>query len=142
MADVAMVRNRLRMAIEAARRDAAERRRRADEAARAYEAFVARVATPAFRAMATVLKAEGIPFEVMSPAGGVRLAPARSRDQGIELALDTSVDPPRPTITTTVRRGSHGTARERPVKGDVPIDELTEDDVIEMLLEELGPWLA
>lgn len=142
MADVAVVRKRVKAAIEQARRDQAERRGRVSEATEAYEAFLAGAAVPAFKMLANVLKSEGLHFEVMTPAGGVRLQSERQRDDRIEMELDTSADPPQPLVTITRVRGSRIVQSDRYVKGSHSLVELTEDDVIEMLLEELRPWLV
>lgn len=142
MSDVGVIRKRVRFAIDAARRDQAERRARASEAAKQYESFLELAATPAFRTLANVLKAEGLAFDVMTPSGGVRLASDRNRDDAIELELDSSVDPPEPLVTITRARGSRVVRTERPVKHGALLTQLTEDDVVEMLLEELRPWLV
>jgi hypothetical protein len=142
MPDVGVVRKRVRFAIDAARRDQTERRGRATEAAKAYESFLDSAAAPAFRMMANVLKAEGLAFDVMTPSGGVRLNSDRNRDDAIELELDSSVDPPEPLVTVTRARGSRVVRKERPVKPGTPLVQLTEDDVVEMLIEELRPWLV
>jgi hypothetical protein len=141
MADVALLRKRVHTEIEKARRDQAERRGRVAEATRAYEAFLDQTLVPAFRTFANVLKAEGLSFEVMSPAGGVRLQSERNREDAIDVALDTAADPPQPLVTITRTRGSRVTQSDRRIKDGTPIAHLTEDDVIEMLLEELRPWL-
>ena len=127
MPDVGVIRKRVRFAIDAARRDQAERRGRAAESA---------------RTLANVLRAEGLSFEVMMPSGGVRLASDRNRDDAIDLEFDSSSDPPEPLVTITRARGSRVLRRERPVKHGTPLAQLTEDDVVEMLLEELRPWLV
>jgi hypothetical protein len=142
MSDVGVIRKRVRFAIDAARRDQGERRARASEAAKQYESFLESVATPAFRTLANVLKAEGLAFDVMTPSGGVRLASDRNRDDAIELELDSSVDPPQPLVTITRARGSRVVRTERPVKEGALLAQLTEEDVVEMLLEELRPWLV
>ena len=90
---------------------------------------------------ANVLKAEGLNFEVMTPSGGARLQSERSRDDAIEMELDGTADPPQPLVTVTRSRGSRVTQSDRLVKGGTPLAGLTEDDVIEMLIEELRPWL-
>jgi len=141
MADVALVRKRVKTAIEQARRDQAERRGRVVEATKAYEAFLDSAAIPVFKMFANILKSEGLHFEVMTPAGGVRLQSERQRDDSIEMELDTSADPPQPLVTITRVRGSRIVQSERTIKGSNPLVHLTEDDVIEMLLEELRPWL-
>lgn len=142
MADAGKLRARLRAAIDNARRAAGARRERSTAAAAAYEQFLESHAVPAFRAMANVLKAEGIPFEVVTPAGGVRLVADRNRDDVIALELDTSLDPPQPLLVTVQSRGSRVLRTERPVKEGSPIAEITEDDVIELLFEQIKPWLG
>jgi hypothetical protein len=140
--EIGQIRARLRSAIDAARRAAATRRERADAAGRAYETFLSERAVPAFRAMANVLRVEGIPFEVMTPSGGVRLVSDRSRDDVLEIELDTSLDPPQPLLVTIQTRGSRLLRTERLVKEGSPIDDVTEDDVVELLLDAIKPWLA
>lgn len=141
MADVALIRKRIQTEIEKARRDQAERRARTAEATRAYEEFLANAAIPVFRMFANVLKSEGLPFEVMTPAGGVRLQSERHREDAIEMELDTTADPPQPLVTVTRVRGSRIVQSDRSIKGSIALVQLTEHDVIEMLIEELRPWL-
>jgi hypothetical protein len=141
MADVGVIRKRIRTEIDKARRDQAERRSRVAEATRAYEQFLETAAIPVFRMFANVLKAEGYPFEVMTPAGGVRLQSERHRDDAIDVELDTTADPPQPLVTITRARGSRVVQTDRSIKWNAPLEQLTEDDVAEMLLEELRPWL-
>ena len=142
MADVGLLRKRLKSEIDSARRTAAERRERSASAARAYEQFLTNVAIPAFRSMSTVLRAEGILFEVQTPSGGVRLASDRNRDEGIELELDPTVDPPQPILVTIQGRGSRMLRTERAVKERTAIDKISEDDLLERLMEEVRPWLG
>ncbi|HJU44377.1 MAG TPA: hypothetical protein VJ691_16240 [Vicinamibacterales bacterium] len=141
MADVGIIRKRIRAEIDKARRDQAEKRSRIAEATRAYEAFLENAAVPVFRMFANVLKAEGYPFEVMTPGSGVRLQSERNREDAIEIELDTTADPPEPLVTIKRVRGSRVVQSERNIKWQTPLAQLTEDDVIEMLLEELRPWL-
>lgn len=141
MADVGEVRKRIRAEIEKAKRDQAERRTRVAEATRAYDAFLESAAIPVFRMFANVLKAEGLHFEVMTPAGGVRLQSERNRDDAIEMELDTTADPPQPLVTVTRVRGSRVVQSDRSIQSSAPLAQLTEHDVIEMLIEELRPWL-
>lgn len=141
MADVGIIRKRIRAEIDKARRDQAERRTRVAEASRIYEQFLETAATPAFRMVANILKAEGLPFEVMTPAGGVVLQSERQRDDAIEIEFDTTADPPAPLVTIKRARGSRIVQTDRSIKWNTPLEQLTEEDVIEMLLEELRPWL-
>ena len=142
MVDVGLLRKRVRSEIEAAKRTSAERKERAAAATRAYDAFLTNIAVPAFRSLATVLRAEGILFEVQTASRGVRLASDRSRDDGIELELDDTVDPPVPMLVTTRSRGSRSLRTERAVKERIAIDKITEEDLLERLLDDLRPWLG
>lgn len=142
MADVALIRKRVRTEIEQARRSAAERRERAKAASRTYETFLDEVAVPAFRQLATVLRAEGIPFEVQTPSGGVRLVSDRNRDHVIELELDTMQDPPQVTLVSTRTWGSRSMRSERAVTERTAIERITEDDLLEHVIVELRPWLG
>lgn len=139
--DVAQLRRAVRQVMDGAKRDAAARRTRAEAARRAYDRFLEERAVPVFRAMANVLRGEGLAFDVTTPSGGVRLVPERTREDGIELTLDAAFDPPRPVLTIVRSRGSRAIRAERALKDGVHIDQLTEDDVTGALLDELTPWL-
>lgn len=127
--------------IDQARRRHAERRARSDAAASAYDSFLLEVATPVFRMFASILKAEGYPFTVFTPAGGLRLASERSADDYVELSLDSTVDPPAVMGKINRGRGSRLVTDERPVKPGVAIADLTEQDTLEFLLEAFEPFL-
>jgi len=143
MPDVALLRKRVQKAMEQARREAADRRAQVNEARKAYDEFLESRAIPAFRAMAVVLKAEGLAWEVMTPSGEVRLVPDRRRDESIALSFDATADPPQAMVSITRGRGGRVLHAEREVKpGTRSVAALTEDDVLEMLIEELAPWLA
>jgi hypothetical protein len=139
--DIAEVRKRIRHAIEQARRKAAARRAAIETAQTDYQRFLTRTAVPLLRLIATALTAEGFPFEVFTPAGSVRLASTRSGEDYIELALDTSGE--RPLVLGRVNRGRgrHKLTLERPLGDEVPISALTEEDVLQFVLEELGPFV-
>ena len=140
--DVALIRKRLKTEIEQARRTAAERRERSKAATRAYETFLEEVAVPTFRQVANVLRAEGIPFEVQTPLGGVRLVSDRNRDDAVALELDASQDPPQLMLSSMRTWGSRVLQTERAVKDRTAIELITEEDLLERVLEELRPWLA
>jgi hypothetical protein len=57
------------------------------------------------------------------------------------MELDTTADPPQPLVTITRVRGSRIVRSDRCIKGSNSLVQLAEEDVIEMLLEELRPWL-
>lgn len=136
------VRRRVLQAITAARGRAQARRQQADEATRAYGAFLQNVAAPVLHQLAGALKAEGYPFTVFTPGDGVRLASDRGRDDFVEFALDTSGDRPQVIGRISQSRGSRRLEEERPVKADVPPDALSEEDVLDFVIQALERWLA
>ena len=141
--DVALVRKRIQKAIEVARRESADRRTRAQEAEKDYEEFLEMRAIPAFRSVAIVLKSEGLNWEVMTPSAEVRLVPGRRRDEYIAITFDATADPPQAMVSMTRGRGGRVLHAERPVKPGTPsVTAISEDDVVEMLIEELRPWLG
>ncbi len=127
--------------IDQARRRHAERRVRSDAAATAYETFLLEVATPIFRMVASIVKAEGHSFTVFTPGSGLRLASERSADDYVELSLDTTVDPPTVMGKINRGRGNRLVTDERPVKDGVAIGDLTEQDVLDFLLQAFEPFL-
>lgn len=139
--EVSHVRKRLLTTIDRARKGAQGRRQRAAETERAYDTFLADVATPVARMLVTALKAEGYGFTVNTPGGGLRLVPDRGRDDFIDLALDVSVDPPEVATRISYERGSRTITHERPLKPGAPPQAITDEDVLAFLLEALTPWL-
>ncbi|RPJ85733.1 MAG: hypothetical protein EHM13_00230 [Acidobacteria bacterium] len=139
--EISDIRRRLRQTIETARRRATERRVRVDAASRAWEPFLVNKATPVLRMFANALKAEGHPFQVFTPAGGLRLMSERSSDDFIELALDTAADPPAVVGRVNRGRGSRLITTERAIRADTPVESLTEEDVLAFLLDEIAAFL-
>jgi hypothetical protein len=140
MMEISDVRRRIRDAIERARRQAVERRTRADEAARAFEAFLESTAVPVFRQVANVLRIEGYPFTVFTPSGSVRLMSDRSAEDYIEIVLDTSGEAPRVAGRTRRSRGRRVVDAERTVGSGRP-ESLTDEDVLAFLAKELEPFV-
>jgi hypothetical protein len=137
--EVSEVRRRLRAAIEQARRDAGARRERSDLAARDYEQFLTERAVPVLHTLATALNGEGHRFKVFTPAGSVRLAAEGTSDDFVELALDPTQDPPVVVLRTSRGRGRRQLASERAVAEGSAIAALSEDDVLRVVLDEIGP---
>lgn len=135
--DVPEIRRRLRAAIEKARHTAAERRARTDTAARDYEIFLGQRAAPVFHQFAAALNGELHAFKVFTPASSIRLAADRSPDEFIELSLDDTSDPPAVVGRTTRGRGRRMISSERAIGGGAPIADLTEEDVLAFLLDEI-----
>src|SRR5579862_8107919 len=92
--EIADVKRRVVETIDGAKRRAADRRVRVDQATKTYDTFLNRIAVPMFRQIANVLKAESYPFNVYTPGSSVRLVSDRAPDDYIELALDTSGEEP------------------------------------------------
>jgi hypothetical protein len=138
--EISDVKRRVLETIERSRTRAAERRARADRAARDYEQWLDRTAIPVFRQVANVLRAQGYPFTVFTPGGGVRLASDRSGDDFVELSLDTAGDEPQVLGHTSRTRGRHVVESERVVGGGDPAS-LTEEEVLAFLLNALEPFV-
>jgi hypothetical protein len=138
--EVSQVRNRVRQAIETARERARVRRQRIAEAEAAFGEFL-NLATPVLRQLAAVLKAEGQSFTVSTPGGSIRLALDRGRDDFIDLTLDTTGERPEVLARISYTRGSRTIDEERPVKPGARPSEISEDDVLEFMVQAMAPWL-
>jgi hypothetical protein len=136
--EISDIRKRVLETIEYAKKTAAQRRTRTDEAGRDYDVFLERIAVPLFRQVANVLRAEGHLFNVFTPGGSVRLMSDRVTEDYIELTLDTTGDEPRVTGHTSRSRGRRVMETERPIAARTPA-QLTEDDVLAFVLRELEP---
>jgi hypothetical protein len=139
--EVSLVRVRVKRAIDAARERAQQKRQSSAAAERAFHDFLKDVATPVVRTVASALKAEGLAFTVFTPAGGLRLAADRGRDDYVEFALDIDATPPQVVGRTSYTRGSRTISDERPVKAATPPEALSEEDVLAFVLTALEPWL-
>ena len=136
--EISDVRKRILGTIERARQRATERRARADEAARAYSTFLDGVAVPIFKQVANVLRAEGYPFSVSTPSGGVRLMSDRTAEDFVEIGLDTTGDMPNVMGHASRARGRRVIESERAIGDPAQLDE---NDVLEFLTKELEAFL-
>jgi hypothetical protein len=139
--EVSQVNKRVRSAIEDAKAKAQARRNAAASADKAYAAFLDTVATPLARQVANALKVAGVGFTLGTPGGGLRLAADRGRDDYVEFILDTSGELPQAAGRVSVTRGSRTLVETLPIKAGTPIQDLTEEDVLEFLVRALEPWL-
>jgi hypothetical protein len=139
--EVSEVRRRLRGAIEEARRRSAERRVRADEASRAWERILPEIAVPTFQTIASALTADGHRFKVFTPGEAVRLSLERSAEEFVELSLDTQRDQPAALLRSTRGRGGRMVSSERVIRDGQKIADLTQEDIVDALLEELIPFI-
>jgi hypothetical protein len=134
--ETADVRKRIKDTIERARRQSAERRTHNSEASAAFEVFLQSRAVPVFQQVANVLRVEGYPFVVHTPAGSVRLASEKSAHDFIDMRLDTTA---RPQVVLRVERvkGRETTSEERPLKPGTTVQHLTDEDVLDAISEAL-----
>jgi hypothetical protein len=132
------VRKRVNQTIERAKRQAAERRARGDDATRAFETFLSTIAVPLFRQVANILRSDGYLFNVFTPSGSVRLMSDRAAEDFIELSLDTSGDRPHVVGHASRSRGRRVLESERAI-GEP--GELTEEAVLEFVLKELEAFV-
>lgn len=135
------VSRRLKIAMETARAQAADRRARDARATAAYDTFLENVAGPVAKQLANILKVEGVAFTLFTPAGGLRLASDRNRDDFIELALERGAADLQVVGHISHARGSRTVAETVPLKDGFGPDSLTDEDVLSFLLRALRPWL-
>ena len=132
------IRKRLNQTIERAKRNAAERRARSDEAARAFETFLSATAVPIVRQVANILRSDGYQFSVSTPSGSVRLMSDRTAEDFIELSLDTAGETPQVVGHSSYSRGRRVRESERTIGAP---GELTEEAVLAYLLKELEAFV-
>lgn len=136
--EISEVRQRLIQTIDRAKRQAAQRLVRSDEAARQFDTFLSSVAVPLFRQTANVLRAEGYLFNLFTPSGSVRLMSDRTAEDFIEVSLDASVDPPQVTGHSSRSRGRRVIESERALGNP---EAVTENDLLEYLSKELEAFV-
>lgn len=139
--DTGDVRRRVRRAIDDARARAQERRRHAAAAEEEGRRVLRVVVAPLFRTVASALKAEGYRFAVETPAGAVRLSPGGASEDVIEVALDTTRDPPALMGRMTYARGQRLLSDERVVAEHPALGDLTAEDVLGFVLSALAPLI-
>lgn len=136
--EISEVRKRLLQTIERAKQQAAERRARNDEAARAFGPFLDTIAVPLVRQLAQVLRAESHLFNVFTPSGSVRLMSDRNAEDFIELFLDTTGSDPRVVGRTRKSRGSRVLESEEALGAP---GALSEEEVLAFLLKAFEGFL-
>jgi hypothetical protein len=141
MIEISEVTKRLRQTIARAKRAAAERRARLEAARNEYETFLSEVAVPVFRMFGMALRGEGRPFSVSTPQGKVRLVSEADAGDFLEIDLDVARQPPAAIGRAAHRRGREITTVERPIREDAAVADLTDEDVLRFLLEEIAPFV-
>lgn len=139
--DTSAVRQRILEVIAAAKRDAAERRKRNSEATGAYDVFLESVATPVMRQVVDVLKAERLNFSVQTPAGAVRLASDRSAGDFLEVRLDVSGARPQVVLHAERVRGREQFVDVQPIRPGVLVQSLTAEDVLDAIADAFGAYV-
>lgn len=137
--EVSEVRKRVKETLERAKRASADRRALIDEAASEYQRFLDRVAVPLFRQLANILRAEKRPFSIITPGATVRLTSDHSKDDYVELRLETSGRLPHLLIHSSRGRGQHVVESEVVVGEGKAIRDVTEDDLLVVALQALEP---
>jgi hypothetical protein len=136
--EISEVRRRLTQAIERAKKNAAERRARSDEAGRAFEVLLDTIAVPLFRQAANILRSEGHLFNLFTPSGSVGLMSDRAAEDFIEVSLDVSGEVPQVVGHTSRIRGRRVVESERAL-GEPGT--LTEEALLEFLSKELEAFV-
>ena len=137
--DTSDLRKRILRALDDARKDATARRGTVDDAARAYDKFLADIAVPLMRQASTVLNAEGHKFSVHTPANSVRLASDGAPETFLEFEFDGASAAPQVIGRVSLARGRQGlVVVERPVAEGKTVAELGEADVSKFLVEEVS----
>ena len=137
--ETADVRKKLQRTIEAAKRRAGERQARNDEATRAFDVCLTRLAVPLFRQVANILKSEGYAFTVFTPSGSVRLMSDRRPEDFLDLSLDSDGDSPQVVLRVSRNRGGRVLESEGALGGP---DALTEEGLLESVTTALEPFVS
>lgn len=132
--EVSQVRKLVQNRLADVKRAAAARRERIMAAERDYAVFLPSVAVPVLTLVSQVLTAEGYPYRVTTPGGGVRMTSERSARTHLDLRLDTSTPDPVVTCELSRERGHRVLVDDRPLGAGRAISTLTEDDVVEFVL--------
>jgi hypothetical protein len=139
--EISEVRRRLIHRMDQARREGVAQREAVGAAREDFDRFLAHVATPVFRQVHGALKAERLRFTLSTPAGSVQLSLDGAPDDAISVELDTASRPPSVIGRATFTRGRRVESVERPLRAVVAVAELTDEDVLEFVLSQIGPFV-
>ena len=132
--ELVQIRRRVQARLADIKRAAAERREKVAAAERAYGTFLASVATPTINAVAQSLSAEGYPYRVTTPGSAVRMSSDRSSRAYLEVRLDTAGAVPQLIAEVGRERGSRVFTDEHPICRGLPIDVVTDEQLLNELL--------
>ena len=130
---------RVRRAVAAARSAAAARRDRVTKAEDEGRAVLQNLVSPLCKTVTAVLAAEGHRFALSTPVGAVRLSRSAGGEDFVEIALDTSRDPPALVGRAAWVWGQRVRQEERVVAEHPDIGLLTADGVLDYLLAAIAP---
>lgn len=136
--EIVQIRRRVQVRLADLKRAAADRREKAAAAERAYESFLATVATPTVNAVAQSLSAEGYPYRVTTPGRAVRMSSDRSSRTYLEIRLDTTGPAPQLVAEIGRERGSRVLADERPICAGMAIDAITDEHLLAAILDAMA----
>jgi hypothetical protein len=136
--ELVQIRRRVQTRLGDIKRAAAERREKVAAAERAYEAFLASVATPTVNAVAQSLSAEGYTYRVTTPGGAVRMSSDRSSRTYLEIRLDTAGAAPQVIAEVGRERGSRVFADERPICPGTAIEAITDEQLLAAMLDAMA----
>jgi len=135
------VRRRVREAMTGAKRRSTERRQQLDEASRAWAAVLPDVIVPLARQVVQALAAEAVRLQMSTPGERVLIASEHRPEDYVELALEPAGDDA--VVIMRATQGRAGLTEERVLARGAPgIESLTEEQLLDALLEGLAPWLA
>ena len=132
--EIVQIRRLVQARLADIKRAAAERREKVAAAERAYGTFLASVATPTISAVAQSLSAEGYPYRVTTPGSAVRMSSDRSSRAYLEVRLDTAGATPQLLAEVGRERGSRVFTDEHPICRGLPIDVVTDEQLLNELL--------
>jgi len=136
--EVSQVRKLVQGRLAELKRNAAARRERTAAAEREYATFLQAVAEPVFNAVAQALSAEGHPFRVTTPGGGIRLVSERAQRTYVDVRLDTSGPEPALLAEVSRERGHRVLVDERPLAPERRVGAVTDEDVAQLLVAAVG----
>jgi hypothetical protein len=136
--ELVQIRRRVQTRLGDIKRAAAERREKVAAAGRAYETFLADVATPTVNAVAQSLSAEGYAYRVTTPGGAVRMSSDRSSRTYLEIRLDAAGATPQIIAEIGRERGSRVFADERPICPGTAIGAITDEQVLAAILDAMA----
>ena len=141
MLDTAEVNRRLTHHLADLQKASAKRRTDIDEARQAFETVLEQEVAPTVRQLAQVLKSRGFNFSVQTPAGAVRLVSDRSSDDFIAVELDVTRRPPAVVAARQYTRGRRLIDDERLIREGQAIASLEAEQVLDILLELIDPFV-